>query len=381
MSGRRPGSIRERPRGSGRWELRYDGPPDASGHRKQVSKTIRGTKRAAEIYLRERLAAMENGSYVPNIRQTVAEFLQEWLSIYAATNTSPRTQQGYRGNIQRYIVPAIGGVRLQSLQAQHIQKMYAHMLENGLSARTVLQTHRVLRQALGHAVKWELRINNPADAATPPRPDNVEIAMWGVDTIHRFLKVAQNGSYGDFYHVALHTGLRRSELCGLMWQSVDLDRGKLMVVKTLQRIYGKGLVEGLPKTVKSRRSLALSRNTVTRLRSVKVRQAESRLAAGPAWTENGYVFTRPDGRPIDPDAVTHNFKDIVRDAELPHLTLHGLRHAYATLLLSKGVHLKVVSEMLGHSNISVTADIYSHVLPSLQENAAQELDSALDTGT
>ena len=371
-------SVRQRTKGS--WEVRFWGPADADGQRQRIYETVRGSRRDAERVMRERLGTVESGSFVEKSKETVAEFMRRWLETYAASNTTPRTQQGYRGTISRYIAPAIGGIPLQGLRPQHIQKMYADMLERGLSARTVLHTHRVLREALGHAMKWGILIRNPADATTPPRPQRQEIAMWDDQTISRFLETAEDSPYRAFYHLAVLTGMRRSELCGLKWESIDLARGKALVVRTLQRIYGKGLVEGQPKTARSRRPIALSANAICLLQQIRKRQLEQRLAGGPAWQDSGYVFTHPSGTPIDPDTLTHDFQAIVRQAGLPHLTLHGLRHAHATMLLTSGIHPKVVSERLGHSNIAITMDVYSHVLPDMQEAAAQAVDERLATG-
>lgn len=372
------GSIRQRSKGS--WQIRYDGPPDTKRQRKYISETIQGTKRGAERVLRERLAAIENGGYVPKQKETVAQFMTGWLETYAATNTSVRTQEGYRGNITRYIAPTIGTVELQKLTPRHIQGIYANMLERGLSARTVLHTHRVIREALSHAVRWGMLTRNVADAATPPRAQRKDIEMWGVDTVNQFLEAANQNRFHDLYHLAVLTGMRRSELCGLKWDIIDLVGGRLSVVGTLQRIPGKGLVEGQPKTGKSRRSIALSPAAVNLLHAIRGLQIEQRLAAGDAWQNTGYVFTQADGTPVDPESVSKDFCAIVRKAGLPHLTLHGLRHAHATLLLTAGVHLKVVSERLGHSNIAITADTYSHVLPGIQEAAALALDESLARG-
>ncbi|MDA0735350.1 MAG: tyrosine-type recombinase/integrase [Chloroflexi bacterium] len=373
------GSIEQRSRGS--WRLRYDGPQVSNRRRKQITETVKGTKKEAERVLRERLAAIENGGYVPKDKETVGEFMDRWLVDYAATNTTLRTQEGYRGNISRYIRPALGSVSLQALAPREIQGMYAAMLDRGLSARTVLHTHRVLKQALGHAVKWGLLLRNVADGVTPPKPQLRETKMWDAATVNRFLEAARNSRFRDLYHLAVLSGMRRSETCGLKWESVDLTGGKLAVVSTLQRLSGKGLVEGQPKTPRSRRSIALSPATVDLLHGIRGRQIEQRLIAGDAWDNIGYVFTQSDGTPVDPESVSKDFRFIVRNEGLPSLTFHGLRHAHATLLLKQGVHPKIVSERLGHSNIAVTMDIYSHVLPGLQEQAALALDEALSDGT
>ena len=201
------GSIRQRNKGS--WELHYDIPSDGTGRRRQRTETVKGTRRDAERVLRERLTATENGGYIPKDKETVGQFLQRWMETYAATNTTLRTQQGYWGNINRYIVPAFGSIKLQDLTARHIQGMYAGMLKRGLSARTVLHSHRVLKEALSHAVKWEPLTRNVADAATPPRPQHKEMEMWDAEIINQFLETAGGSRFRDLYHLAILTGMRR----------------------------------------------------------------------------------------------------------------------------------------------------------------------------
>jgi integrase len=372
------GSIRQRSPGS--WQIRYEGPPDGPGERKYLSETVRGNKKDAERALRERQSAIENGGYVAKDKETVVQFMERWMNTYVVANTTLRTQHGYRGYVARYLAPTIGNLPLQGLTARHIQGVYAAMLEKGLSSTTVVQLHRILREALSHGLRWGLLTRNVADATTTPKIQRKQMPMWDVDTIHRFLEAATGNRFRDLYHLALLTGMRRSELTGLQWNNVDLVGGKLAVVNTLQRITGHGLVQGPPKTARSRRSIALSPETVNLLHAVRGRQIEQRLAAGEAWQNTGYVFTQADGTPVAPDMISKDFCAIVRQAGLPHLTFHGLRHAHATLLLTAGVHLKVVSERLGHSNIAITADTYSHVLPGLQEAAALALDERLARG-
>lgn len=372
------GSMRERSKGS--WQIRYDGPPDAKGKVKKLSETFRGTKREAEKRKRELLGLIDSGDYLDKSGETVASFMQRWLDTYVATNNKPATQRGYEGNIRRYINPAFGNVALQNLQPATIQQLYADMLERGLSATTVLHTHRVLREALNHGIKWGVLARNPADATTPPRPQTVELEMWDVPTIHAFLKAADDHPFRDIFHLAVLTGMRRGELLGLKWEYTNLSEKWLSVASTLQRINGKGLVIGSPKTKKSRRTIALSSESVELLKAVKTRQLEQRLSIGAAWQDNGYVFCQLDGKPLHPDKVSNEFKRIVDCASLPHLSLKGLRHAHATLLFSAGIHPKVVSERLGHSNISITMDIYSHVMPGMQEEAARAIDQRMSIG-
>ena len=365
------GNIQQR--GPRTWRLRYDVPSPEG--RKQVSETVQGNKRDAQRTLRERLAAIDKGIYIDRTDQTVSEYLEYWLETHSA-NISIRTRVGYTTCIRRF-GRYLGTVTLQKLRPEHIQSAYKDMLDSGLSARTVLHSHRVLSQALKDAVKWGLVLHNPAAAVTPPRPERKEAVAWDAVTIRRFMDAAEGSRYRDAFILAALTGMRRSELAGLKWPDIDLRSARLRVVRTRQRIYGHGVVEGQPKTHRSRRSVALSPSAVSVLESMKTRQIEMRLKAGPAWKQTDYVFTTDNGVPIDPDNLSHEFHRIVDEAELPNGTLHGLRHSFATALLSANVHPAVVQSALGHSSITLTIDTYSHVMPGLEEAAARSIDDVL----
>ena len=290
------GSIRQRSKGT--WQLRYDAPANGTGKRRYVSETVNGTKREAERTLRERLAAIENGGYVPRDKETVSEFMHRWLETYAATNTSLRTQHGYQAYVRRYIVPSIGSISLQMLTARHVQDMYADLLDRGLSNTTVIQVHRIFNQAINHAVRWGTLSRNVVNATTPPRLQRTKMRMWDAETIDLFLEEANASRFRDLYHIAVLTGLRRSEICGLKWENVDLMRGNLGVVNTLQRITNHGLVEGQPKTTKSRRSIALARDVVEIFHGIRGRQIEQRLEFSALWQNSGYVFTQINGHQL-----------------------------------------------------------------------------------
>ena len=222
------GSVRQRSKGS--WQIRYEGYPDVKGKRKFHQETIRGTKKEAERVMRERISSIDNGSYIPKNNETLGHFLNNWVDTYAATNVSVRTLHGYQGYINRYLSSTISDVGLQDLNARHIQKVYADMLQRGLSNTTVVQLHRILRQALGYGVKTGVLSRNVADATSPPRIQRKTINMWDVDLINDFLRQAGESRYRDIYHFTILTGLRRSEICGLKWDNVDLTTGRLSIV-------------------------------------------------------------------------------------------------------------------------------------------------------
>ena len=190
---RRQGTVTHTPTSYDKnvYRIRYSLPTEKNGKQKRVAETVRGTKKEAEKILRKRLASVDSGLYVNKHKETVSEFMSRWMETYAATNVTLRTAHGYEGYIHRYIDPTIGKVALQSLTPSQIQKVYADMLERGLSNNTVLHLHRVLREALGHAVKWGDLARNVADAASPPRREQKQMPMWDVPTIQEFLDLSE----------------------------------------------------------------------------------------------------------------------------------------------------------------------------------------------
>ncbi len=373
------GSIRRR--GERSWELRYELARDVDRKRQRVTETVHGNRRDAEVALRERVTAVETGNFLARSQETVNQFLTRWLETYAASNVSVSTARGYSSKLDTYVRPAFGDVQLQQLRPDPIQRLYGEMLGRGLMERTVLHTHRILRQALAAAVKWGDLARNPADAVSPPTPKQRQMDMWTKEDAIRFFEIVKGHRYADLYRILLLTGLRRSEAAGLKWSSVDLDSSSLQVVSTLQPVVGHGLIEGQPKTPKSRRAVALSLETVAIFHAIRGQQKLDEARPGNAWhNEAGRVFTQPCGCPVNPDAATKEFTLLVREARLPKITLHGLRHAHATLMLSENVHPLVVSQRLGHSSVAVTLDVYSHVLPTLQAEAAAQLGATLVKG-
>jgi len=377
------GHLKQRSKGS--WTIWVDlGRDPETGKRKQQTLTVRGSKKDAERELRAILTRVEGGAHVKPTKVTVGEFLMQWLENYVLTNTSPRTAEGYRVIIQRHLMPSLGIIPLPQLQPSHIQGYYARALSEGradnngkLSARTVRNIHKVLSEALSHAVKWQILVRNVALAVDPPRPSQPEMATFTEEQARLFLEAAADFPYHELFTVALYTGMRRSELLGLPWKDVDLYLAQLSVTQTLHRLSDRGFVFTKPKTAKSRRTIALPPTVCILLRQLKERQIAERLLLGLRLQDDDLVFSKPDGKPLDPSTITHTFRKIVKRAELPILRLHDLRHTHASLMLKQRVHPKIVSERLGHSSIGITLDTYSHVMPGLQEAAALRFEEGL----
>lgn len=368
------GSIRQR--SANGYSIRYYGLPGSDGKRTRVEETVKGTKKVAERLLRDRLAALDTGDFINKQKATVKQFLDQWLDVYGSTNLAEKTQQGYRQLVDCY-TRDFANRPIQSLTGEHIQAVYSKMTKRGLTATTVVALHRVLHKALKTGVQWGVLKRNVADATTPPKIKKKEMKMWDLESRTWFFKSIKEHKYSDFLTFGILTGARRGEIAGLTWENVDLNDNRISVVKNLGRITGKGLVSRNPKTSRSRRSLALSPATVNLLHEVRGKQIAQQSMIGEAWHSTGYVFTQPDGRPIDPDLVTKAFNKMVKETGVPHLTPHGLRHAYATAALEASIDPKVVSQHLGHASVSTTYDIYAHVIPELETESAKKIEAKL----
>jgi integrase len=374
------GHIRRR--GKNSWAIVLDLGRGANGQRRQKWHAVHGTKRDAERELRTILHQMDMGSYAPPSRLTVREFLEQWLE-HARTKVAAKTFERYEEIVLKHLIPSLGHHQLTRLQPTHIDAYYSEALrtgrrrsEGGLSAGTVLIQHGLLHQALQHAVHLLLLARNPAAAVRPPRQPQRQ--MLTVDEQQAtFLLSALEGNQSRLHGptlLALATGMRRGELLALTWSNVDLVEARITVCQSLQQTNA-GLSVKEPKSRRGRQ-VALPAFAVEALRAHKVRQAEERLVAGPLWVDNGLVFPKQDGRFWEPDSFTSTFARAIHKAGLPHLNFHALRHSHATLLLKQGINPKIVSERLGHTKVGITLDIYSHVLPGMQEEAAQRIDTA-----
>jgi len=353
-------------------------PRGADGRRRRKFLHVRGPRVEAEKRLRELLTTLDQGISVNLSKMTLGQFLKIWVRDYVDTNTSIRTAQGYNERIKAYIEPHLGHLALTKLTAHHIQSLHSWMLAKGLSARTVVGTHRVLRVALVHAIKWGILLHNACDAISPPKPQRREMKAMDTDDVEKFLRVAAGSKYGPVYFLAIYTGLRRSELLGLRWSAVDVDAKTISVTETLQYINGIGLTILEPKTARSRRMVTLPPSAVALLSGLKVKQKAEIMEFGLEWSESKYVFSQADGSPFYPNLVTRAFSQLVEEAGIPRLRLHDLRHTHATLMLKQGVNPKIVSERLGHASVTITLDTYSHVLPGLQEQAALQFEESLN---
>jgi integrase len=374
------GHLRER--SPGHWAIVIDvGRDPETGERRRRWHSFVGTKREAQIERARLITEYKAGTAVDPSRETVAAFLERWLE-HMQGQVSPRSHERYVELCRKNLAPQLGSLKLTKLQPAHISGAYAKALASGrrdgtggLSPRTVTHMHRVLREALQQAVRWQVLARNPADAAPPPRVERTPMQVLDADGTVELLEAARQTTLFMPIMLGVLCGLRRGEVAALRWRSVDLEHGQISVVASAEQT-DSGVREKETKTGKGR-TVALSASIVDELRQHRLKQAEGLLRLGIRLTDDHHVVTREDGRPLQPRSLTHAFRKFVRRCGLQQIRLHDLRHSHATHMLAAGVHPKIAQERLGHSSVSVTMDLYSHVLPGMQAEAVSRVDAAL----
>lgn len=346
-------------------------------------KTFYGkTRKEVQTKLKEALYEQQKGVLVTGPQQKVEQFLIHWLEDAHKQTIRDRTYERYEEIIRLHLVPGIGYHQLQKLSPQHLHAFYKKKLEDGFSTTTVISFHNVLHKALETAVRWNLISRNTCDLVSPPRRVRYEIQPLSTEQVQRLLTAVHGHRLEALFILAMATGMRRGEILGLKWQDIDFQTGLLQVRRILSRIPsklpGKGYVEAEPKTDKGRRSIVLPSFTLDALKQHRIKQLEAKLKAGAEWQDHDYVFCTSIGTHLNPTRdVLDELKVLLTKAGLPDIRFHDLRHSSATMLLSMGIHPKIVQEILGHSQISITMDIYSHVLPTMQKEAMNKLNDAL----
>ncbi len=373
--GRGEGNIVER--ADGRWMARVDlGWQDGKRRRKAYYGSTRAAVAAA---LTKSLRAVQQGATsLGDERQTIKQFLERWIEN-VRSSVRAKTHHSYAQLVRLHLVPGLGHLRLGRLQPEHVDAFLDRKRADGLSPRTCQYLRAVLRIALNRAIKRKLVAQNAAALADAPRVVRAEVQSLTPDQARTFLAAIADHHLYALIVVAVSCGLREGELLGLQWPDLDLDRGVLRVRQALERL-GKGwrLIE--PKSERSRRTIRLPAPVVPILRAHRVRQLEQRLAAGARWREHAFVFTTRDGQPLDGCRLNRQTKAQLHAAGLPRLKFHSLRHSCATFLLVQAVAPRVVMDILGHSQISLTMNTYSHVIEQLQDGAAQDMAALLWAG-
>jgi len=375
------GHLKKRSKDS--WTIVVDLGRNADGNRNQKWHSVKGTKREAEAELVRILKSTEDGIYIEPNKTSVTEFLAEWLKTIES-KVARKTHERYSEICDHYVKPHIGHLMLNKVQPTHINNLYSDLLisgrrnkKGGLSKRTVLHAHRVLREALNCAVKWQILVRNPCDAVDPPKPDRKERLTFTTEETLELLEKAKGTPLHLPIMLAVTTGMRRGEVIGSRWKDINLESGNLSIRQVAEQTKKHGIQFKEPKTDKSTRMVSLPKITADALNQHKVEQAQLFLQLGKRLDGESMVFDSPLGL-YAPNKLTVDYMSFIKRNKFKHVTFHDLRHTHATHLLEQNIHPKIVSERLGHSTIALTLDTYSHVLPNMQEEAASVTDKLLN---
>jgi integrase len=308
---------------------------------------------------------------------TLESWLNHWLETIAAPRLRPSTLTTYRGYVRNHLVPELGRHRLDELAPEHLEACYLRLAKAGLKPASILQTHRILSRALKVAMQRGRVRRHVATLVEPPSVHRDEIRPLTAEQSRAVLQTALGQRNAARWSVALALGLRQGESLGLPWDAVDLETGTLTVRQALQRQPGGGLVLVPPKSRAGRRVIPMPTQLVEALKAHRAAQVAERLAAGSMWVDTGLVFTTVIGKPVDPRSDHRQWQQLLRSAGVPPARLHDARHTAATLLLAQGVPARVVMELLGHSQITLTLGTYTHVVPELARDAAERMGNTL----
>ncbi len=319
----------------------------------------------------------KQGTLILAPNQTLEAFLTYWLEKVVRLTIRARSYEQYLSVLNAHLIPSLGKIELQKLTVQQVQDFYARLHDEGKSPRSIRAIHAVLHQSLNYAVKHSLVAHNVASDASRPTVRRYKPKVLTEEQAKKLIEAVKDQRIEAFIILALTTAARRSELLALHWDDIDFKLKAMRIERSLTHSKGHGVYEAETKTETSRRTVMLANIAIDTLEEHHVKQNElrlERLESGETWLEQGLVFCGVDGDYLAFDTVRRLFLDALRDAGLPHMRLHDLRHSAATILLAKGVHPKLVQELLGHSNISMTMDVYSHVLPSMQQVVTDKMN-------
>ena len=367
-------------RGPRLWLVRiFLGRDPSTGRRKYHNKSVRGAKKDAQQYLTAALRERDLGSFAKPSSEPLGAYLDRWLETAARPKLKARTYRDYETLLKRYVRPSLEGRPLAKVTPLDMQAVYGKIIEKGLSARTVRYTHAVLRSALQQAVKWRLLAYNPADSVELPRQSRKEIKVLSTVQTRALLRAADKDRIGALFALAVTAGPRPSEYLALKWTDLNIKAGAIVVTRSLEWLQGGGWQFAETKRSRSRRTIKLQAHVLGALKKHKAAQEEARVEAKDRWTDNGLIFTTRTGGPLDERNVAQqDFIRVLNAAKLPtDFRLYDLRHTAATLALAAGVQPKVVSEMLGHASAAFTLDVYSHLLPHMQDSAAAKVGKLL----
>jgi integrase len=376
------GHIRER--SPGKWAIVVDLRDPETGRRRRKWHSFSGTKRGAQVECARLISEIKGGVYIEPDKTTLAAFLDRWLD-HVKPNVSRKTHERYSELAKKGLAPLIGNVTLAKLKTERIDAAFSKALQNGrqdgkggLAATTVRHLRRVLVMALNQAVTWGLLVKNPALATRPPKLERKPMQAYDTVQTARLLEAVRATRLHVPVLLAVMCGLRRGEIAALRWRHIDFGAKRLAIIESAEQTDDGAVTYKEPKSGRSR-TVDVPPSVVSNLTAHRARQAEELLRLGIRLDDDCFVVAREDGRPLQPRMLTDGWLRLIDKTGLPRIRFHDLRHTHATQLLAAGVHPKIASERLGHSTIGITLDLYSHVMPGMQADAAAQIDAMISS--
>ncbi|QDX92450.1 site-specific integrase [Brevibacillus laterosporus] len=362
------------------WSFTVDIGRKPDGSREQKTKGGFKTKKEAEKACAELITLVGKDNYIEPSKKTISDLMLEWLDYQLKATLRLSTYENYSKAILKRLIPAFGHVKLGELKPIHIQKYYKRLQDEDLSPEYVTYLHAIMRSFMKYQIRIQNIQSNIFDLVDPPTIRKKEKAVWSIEEINRFLSIAKEEKNHNFYMIyliAIYTGLRRGEVLALRWKDIDLANGKLSVCQNLY--YSKGCEFHFwePKTGRSNRLVSIPESLVKELHVHKELQQTHINKVREVYEDHGLVIANELGIPVHPRSLTDNFRRLIKKSNVTKIRFHDLRHTHATILLQLGEHVKIVSERLGHSDASMTMNVYSHVTRDMQEHAARRFEKAM----
>lgn len=358
------------------WSFRLDiGKDRKTGKRRQKSKGGFRTKKEAEKACQLVINELNEGSYKEISNEQFDHYFTRWFESQHRREVAPSTYESRYYLIRKHLLPYFESKAINTITAFEIDCLYNDKLDKGYSPKTVKEMHCLLKKGFQQAVKWDLLIVNPVLNATPPRCSQTERSTWSRQEVKTFLESAEKQDKHIPYFIGIFTGMRRGEVLGLQWSDIDFQEGKIHIQRSLTRTK-QGLLFGPTKTAKSKRQISISPYVIEKLLQFQKKQNGFKDAFGDAYHDHDLIVCTEDGKPKEPRNLLREYYQLIKEAHVPRISFHDLRHTHATLMLSIGENPKIVAERLGHSRVGITLDVYSHVNADMQDKAATKFEEA-----
>lgn len=362
------------------WSFTLDmGRDPSTGKRKQITRRGFETKKEAELAANQMTIEINNDTFVNEKDILFKDFITDYLKIIAQPSVKPSTFYGYKTVVEKRLIPKFGHMKIKKFTPKIISSYYTELLKEGLTEEFIQYIHSILKMASKTAVDWKYIKNDFMVTVKAPSRQKKNVNTWSIDECNKFLNRMREQKDYIFmlYYLAIYTGMRRGELLGLKWENIDFEKKRIYVEHSLYYISGQGLVLQSPKTASGKRNISITNETIAELQSYKVKKQEQLLKVGMKLSGEHFVVSAFGGEPVNPNTIHKQFLYDIKLAGVRRIRFHDLRHTHATIMLEIGENSKVVSERLGHSNVSITLDKYSHVTPNIQDSSAEHFSEAL----